>query len=487
MRPSFLSLLLAVVLAALGAPVMAQDDSAVPAATIDIASPKAGDAAPATGIPADAAPTEATPAAAVPVIDKADTTWMLICCALVLFMTLPGLALFYGGLVRPKNVLSVFMACFGSAALISVLWVAYGYSVAFDTTGMVGGTVNLNSFVGGFANAFLSGVSRDSVGLPYLIPSYVFVMFQLTFAIITPALIVGAFAERMKFSAMMIFTAVWFTLVYLPICHMTWAGPGGLFWDWGVVDLAGGTVVHINAGIAGLVAAIVIGKRKGYPQTPMKPHNLVMSAIGAAMLWVGWFGFNAGSVGAVNGQTGSAFLVTHLAAAAATFAWMIAEWIKHGKPSLLGAISGAVAGLVAITPASGVAGPMGALLLGAISGFACFFGATTLKKVCGYDDSLDAFGVHGVGGIVGALLTAVVAAPFFQGVPQGVDAATYSVGTQLVTQFKGVAVTVIWTGVMTFVILKVLDLVMGLRVTADDENRGLDLAEHGEEAYNNIG
>jgi len=487
MRLSVLSLLLAVVLAALGAPAMAEENAAGPAAAVEIASPKATDAIPADATPAGA-PAAETPAAAVLVIDKADTAWMMLCCALVLFMTLPGLALFYGGLVRPKNVLSVFTACFGSAALISVLWVAYGYSVAFDTTGMEANVLNLNSFVGGFANAFMSGINRDSiVAASYPIPTFVFVMFQMTFAIITPALIVGAFAERMKFSAMMIFTAVWFTVVYLPICHMTWAGPGGLFWDWGVVDLAGGTVVHINAGIAGLVAAIVIGKRKGYPTTPMKPHNLVMSAIGAGMLWIGWFGFNAGSVVAVNGQTGSAFLATHLAAAAATFAWMIAEWIKHGKPSLLGAISGAVAGLVAITPASGVAGPMGALLLGAISGFACFFGATTLKKVCGYDDALDAFGVHGVGGIVGALLTAFVAAPFFQGVPQGVDAATYSVGSQLITQLKGVLVTVIWTGVLTFVILKVLDLVMGIRVTADDESRGLDLADHGEEAYNGVG
>jgi Amt family ammonium transporter len=305
-------------------------------------------------------------------------------------------------------------------------------------------------------------------------------MFQMTFAIITPALIIGAFAERMKFSAMMIFSGLWFTVVYLPICHMTWAGPGGLFWDWGVLDFAGGTVVHINAGVAGLVAALVLGKRQGYPNSPMKPHNLVMAATGAGMLWIGWFGFNAGSAVAANGLAGSAFLATHLATAAATIAWMIAEQIKHGKPSLLGAISGAVAGLVAITPAAGVAGPMGALLLGAGAGFGCFFGATTLKKLFGYDDSLDAFGIHGVGGIIGALLTAVVAAPLFQ----GANGADYSIVTQIITQAKAVLITVVWTSVLTFVLLKLLDLTLGLRVSAEDEARGLDLSQHGEDAYN---
>ncbi|SFP94302.1 ammonium transporter, Amt family [Geopseudomonas sagittaria] len=410
-------------------------------------------------------------------LNSGDTAWMLTATALVLFMTIPGLALFYGGMVRSKNILSVMMQCFAITGLISVLWVLYGYSLAFDTTGMEQGVVNFNSFIGGLSKAFLSGLTPDS--LIGAFPESVFITFQMTFAIITPALIVGAFAERMKFSAMLIFMAVWFTLVYAPIAHMVWAGDGGLMWDWGVLDFAGGTVVHINAGIAGLVACIVLGKRKGYPTTHMAPHNLGYTLIGAAMLWVGWFGFNAGSAIAANGTAGMAMLVTQIATAAAALAWMLAEWLTHGKPSALGIASGVVAGLVAITPAAGTAGPMGALVIGLASGAICFFCATSLKRKLGYDDSLDAFGVHGVGGIVGAILTGAFAAPALGGFGSVED-----IGAQLFTQFKGVAFTVVYTAIVTFVILKVLDVVMGLRVSEETESVGLDLAEHNERGYN---
>ncbi|MBV2131849.1 ammonium transporter [Pseudomonas sp. MAP12] len=410
-------------------------------------------------------------------LNSGDTAWMLTATVLVLLMTIPGLALFYGGMVRAKNLLSVMMQCFAITGLISVLWVVYGYSLAFDTTGMEQGVVNFNSFVGGLSKAFLSGLTPTS--LIGAFPESVFITFQMTFAIITPALIVGAFAERMKFSAMLIFMAVWFTLVYAPIAHMVWAGNGGLMWDWGVLDFAGGTVVHINAGIAGLVACIVLGKRKGYPTTHMAPHNLGYTLIGAAMLWVGWFGFNAGSAIAANGTAGMAMLVTQIATAAAALAWMFAEWVTHGKPSALGIASGVVAGLVAITPAAGTAGPMGALVIGLASGLICFFCATSLKRKLGYDDSLDAFGVHGVGGIVGALLTGVFAAPALGGFGTVED-----IGAQLFTQFKGVAFTVVYTAIVTFVILKVLDLLMGLRVSEETESVGLDLAEHNERGYN---
>ncbi|MBC9252807.1 ammonia channel protein [Pseudomonas alcaligenes] len=411
------------------------------------------------------------------VLNSGDTAWMIVATALVLFMTIPGLALFYGGMVRSKNILSVMMQCFAITGLISVLWVIYGYSVAFDVTGMEQGVVNFNSFVGGLSKAFLSGLTTSS--LTYAIPESVFITFQMTFAIITPALIVGAFAERMKFSAMLIFMGVWFTLVYAPIAHMVWSGNGGLLWDWGVLDFAGGTVVHINAGIAGLVACLVLGKRKGYPTTPMAPHNLGLTLVGAAMLWVGWFGFNAGSAVAANGTAGMALLVTQIATAAAALGWMFAEWITHGKPSALGIASGVVAGLVAITPAAGTAGPMGALVIGLSAGVICFFCATSLKRKLGYDDSLDAFGVHGIGGIVGAILTGVFAAPALGGFGTVED-----IGAQVFTQFKGVAFTVVYTAVVTFVILKVLDLVMGLRVSEEVETVGLDLAEHNERGYN---
>ncbi|MFK0312167.1 ammonium transporter [Pseudomonas sp. NPDC090233] len=417
---------------------------------------------------------------AAPALNSGDTAWMLTATALVLFMTIPGLALFYGGMVRSKNVLSVMMQCFAITGLMSILWVIYGYSMAFDTTGMEKGVLNFNSFVGGFSKAFLSGVTPEGLtSATALFPEAVFITFQMTFAIITPALIVGAFAERMKFSAMLVFMGIWFTLVYAPIAHMVWSGDGALMWDWGVLDFAGGTVVHINAGIAGLVCCLVLGKRKGYPTTPMAPHNLGYTLMGAAMLWIGWFGFNAGSAAAANGTAGMAMLVTQIATAAAALGWMFAEWIGHGKPSALGIASGVVAGLVAITPAAGTVGPMGALVIGLASGVICYFCATTLKRKLGYDDSLDAFGVHGVGGIIGAILTGVFAAPALGGFGAVTD-----IGAQVWIQAKGVIFTVVYTAIVTYVILKVLDVVMGLRVNEEEESVGLDLAQHNERGYN---
>ena len=410
-------------------------------------------------------------------LNAGDTAWMLTATVLVLFMSIPGLALFYGGMVRSKNVLSVMMQCFAITGLISLLWVIFGYSLAFDTTGMEAGVVNFSSFVGGLDKAFLSGLTSDS--LVGAFPESVFITFQMTFAIITPALIVGAFAERMKFSAMLVFMSVWFALVYAPIAHMVWAGDGGLMWDWGVLDFAGGTVVHINAGIAGLIACLVLGKRKGYPNVSMAPHNLGYTLVGAAMLWVGWFGFNAGSAFAADGTAGMAMLVTQIATAAAALGWMFAEWITHGKPSALGIASGVVAGLVAITPAAGTAGPMGAIVIGLASGVICFFCATSLKRKLGYDDSLDAFGVHGVGGIVGAILTGVFAAPALGGFGE-----VENIALQVWIQFKGVIFTVIYTAIVTFVILKVIDVVMGLRVNDEEETIGLDLTLHNERGYN---
>lgn len=417
---------------------------------------------------------------AAPALNSGDTAWMLTATALVLFMTIPGLALFYGGMVRSKNVLSVMMQCFAITGLMSILWVVYGYSMAFDTTGMEKGVLNFNSFVGGFSKAFLSGVTPSNLtSAAALFPEAVFITFQMTFAIITPALIVGAFAERMKFSAMLVFMGIWFTLVYAPIAHMVWSGDGALMWDWGVLDFAGGTVVHINAGIAGLVCCLVLGKRKGYPTTPMAPHNLGYTLMGAAMLWVGWFGFNAGSAAAANGTAGMAMLVTQIATAAAALGWMFAEWIGHGKPSALGIASGVVAGLVAITPAAGTVGPMGALVIGLVSGVVCYFCATSLKRKLGYDDSLDAFGVHGIGGIVGAILTGVFAAPALGGFGAVTD-----IGMQVWIQAKGVIFTVVYTAIVTYVILKALDVVMGLRASEEEESVGLDLAQHNERGYN---
>jgi ammonium transporter, Amt family len=411
--------------------------------------------------------------------DSGDTAWMITATTLVLLMTLPGLALFYAGMVRVKNALSMLMQCFAITALVSVLWMIYGYSLAFDTTGMTAGEVNLHSFIGGFGKAFMAGITVDS--LVATIPESVFASFQLTFAIITPALIVGAFAERMKFSALLLFTALWFTFVYAPMTHMVWSGAGGLMWDWGVLDFAGGTVVHINAGIAGLVAALVLGKRNGYPTTAMPPHNLPLTVIGGSLLWVGWFGFNAGSAVAANGTAGMAMLVTQIATAGAALAWMGAEWAAHGKPSALGIVTGAIAGLVAITPASGTAGPAGALLIGIASGVLCFFAAARLKRALGYDDSLDVFGVHAVGGIVGAVLTGICAGTLGGvGLAEGV-----TIGQQLWVQTKSVLFTLAFSGVVTFIILKLLDATIGLRVTREQEVEGLDLALHDERAYNN--
>ena len=408
--------------------------------------------------------------------DSGDTAWMLTSTALVLFMTIPGLALFYGGLVRTKNVLSVLMQCFTLTGLVTIIWVLWGYSLAFDTTGMVAGKINLNSFVGRLGKVFLRGVDKDSVS--GTIPETVFVTFQLTFAIITPALIAGAFAERMKFSAMLWFMGIWSTIVYMPLCHMAWSGDGSFFNDiLGAFDFAGGTVVHINAGIAALVAALLVGKRAGYPDTPMPPHNLTLTVVGASMLWVGWFGFNAGSALAADGAAGMAMLVTHISTATAALAWMLVEWSKHGKPSVLGIVTGAVAGLVAITPASGHVGPMGALAIGFASGIVCFWGATSLKQSLGYDDSLDAFGVHGIGGIVGCVLTGIFAAKGLGGLED------INIGEQLLAQVLSIIFTVIYCGVLSWVILKIVDVTIGLRVEETHELEGLDLSLHDERGY----
>ncbi|MHB1306096.1 MAG: ammonium transporter [Limisphaerales bacterium] len=420
--------------------------------------------------------------AAKPALNSGDTAWLITAAALVLFMTLPGLALFYGGLVRAKNVLSVLMQCFAIASVITVLWVVYGYSLAFNGEGMEKGVVNLHSFVGGLGTAFLKGVAADSV--TGTIPEPVFVMFQMTFAIITPALIVGAFAERMKFSAVMLFSVLWFTFSYLPICHMAWAGDlvdtFGLFGAWGVLDFAGGTVVHINAGIAGLVACIMVGRRLGHGSDVMRPHSVVLTVIGAAMLWVGWFGFNAGSALAANATAGMAMLVTQVATGTAAATWMFVEWLVRGKPTAVGVATGAVAGLVAITPASGTAGPLGGLLIGVASAVCCYLAASHLKAIFKYDDSLDVFGVHGVGGIVGAILTGVCASEALGGVGYA-DGVTMV--SQVIAQAKSVVVTLVWSGVVATVALFIADKVVGLRASEEVETLGLDLTEHGEEGY----
>jgi len=417
---------------------------------------------------------ESTP---VPKHDSGDTAWMLVASALVLMMTIPGAALFYGGMVRAKNLLSVMMQCLAITALVTVLWMIYGYSLAFSTEGMHAGAVNLHSVIGGLDRAMLAGLKPGS--LYQTVPESVYVMFQLTFAIITPVLIVGAYAERMKFSAMLWFSGLWLTLVYLPVAHMVWSGPGSLLGDLGVLDFAGGTVVHINAGIAGLVACLVIGKRRGWPQTHMPPHNLGYTVIGASLLWLGWFGFNAGSAVAANGSAGMAMLVTQIATAAAAIGWTAVEWAIHKRASVLGIASGAVAGLVAITPAAGTAGPAGALLIGFAAGAVCFFTATRLKHKLGYDDSLDVFGVHAIAGIIGALLTG----PFAAAQLGGFGTVTSPL-LQLWIQAKGVGFTIVWSAALSWVILKLLDRTIGLRVDAEQEQMGLDLAEHEERAYN---
>jgi len=401
-----------------------------------------------------------------PTLNSGDTAWMITATALVLMMTLPGLALFYGGMVRKKNVLSMCMQTIAIASLMSVLWVVLGYSLAFGE-----GT----AFIGGLGKAFFSGVGYDT--LSGTIPETVFATFQMTFAIITPVLIIGAFAERMKFSAVMLFTGAWVLAVYAPVCHMVW-GPGGFLGGMGTLDFAGGTVVHINAGVAGLVCALVLGKRTGFPREPMMPHNLVLTMIGAALLWVGWFGFNAGSELAADGTAGMAMLVTQVATATAVLAWCVAEKVVFGKSSLLGACSGAVAGLVAITPASGFVGPIGALAIGAAAGVLCFCSVAFMKKALGYDDSLDAFGVHGIGGIVGAILTGVFVSSSFGGAGL---AENMSIGGQVFVQIKAILVTIIYCAVVTFIILKVIDMVVGLRVDEEAEREGLDITSHGEQ------
>jgi len=402
-----------------------------------------------------------------PKLDSGDTAWMITATALVLLMTLPGLALFYGGMVRKKNVLSVCMQTIGIAALMSVLWVVCGYSLAF---------ADGNAFIGGLSKAFLNGVGYGT--LSGTIPETVFVTFQMTFAIITPVLIIGAFAERMKFSAVMLFMGVWVLAVYAPVTHWVWGG--GFLQNAGTLDFAGGTVVHINAGIAGLVCALVLGKRVGFPKEAMLPHNLTLTLIGASLLWVGWFGFNAGSELAADGTAGMAMLVTQVATATAVLAWTFAEWVVFKKPSLLGACSGAVAGLVAITPASGFVGPIGALAIGAAAGIVCFWAVASLKKMLGYDDSLDAFGIHAMGGIIGALLTGVFVSSSFGGAgfAEGV-----TMGHQLMVQAKAVLFTIVYDAAATFVILKVIDMIVGLRVAEDEEREGLDITQHGEQVY----
>ncbi len=464
----------------------------------------------------------AQPAALVP--NKGDTAWMLTSTALVLMMSVPGLALFYGGLVRSKNMLSVLSQVFMIVAIVSIIWVVYGYSLAFTNGGA------LNNFVGGLDKVFLKGITPDSTAATFsngvVISEYVYMAFQMTFACITPALIVGAFAERMKFSAVLVFMVLWVTFIYFPIAHSVWywAGPddiaaaakalaeasgdaakavaqakldavmanAGYFNQLGALDFAGGTVVHINAGIAGLVGALMLGKRIGYPQQHMPPHSLTMTMIGASLLWVGWFGFNAGSNLEANGVTALAFVNTFVATSAAALAWLFVEWAYDGKPSLLGLVSGAVAGLVAITPASGYAGPMGSIVLGLIAGAVCFMFVAVVKPKAGYDDSLDVFGVHCVGGIIGAIGTGILVAPYLGGVgltdyalkPGEASPGDYVMAEQVLKQVKTVVFTLLWSGIGSAIIYKVVDLVIGLRVAPDVEQEGLDVAEQGEQAYN---
>ena len=487
----------------LGSVAMAQTPAAPAASAAAPAAAASADAkaAPAPAAAAAAAPAPAASAPPAPVPNKGDTAWMTVATVLVIMMSIPGLALFYGGLVRSKNMLSILMQVFVVFALIIVLWTLYGYSAAF-TAG--------NPFIGSFDKIFMKGVTPDSVAATFskgvVIPEFTFMTFQATFAAITVALIVGSFAERIKFSAVLLFAVIWFTFSYLPIAHMVWYwdGPDGItdqasldkvtaaagwLWAKGALDFAGGTVVHINAGIAGLVGAFVLGKRTGYGKESMAPHSLTLTMVGASLLWVGWFGFNAGSALEANGSAALAFITTLVATAAATLSWMGAEALAKGKASMLGAASGAVAGLVAITPAAGFVGVMGALVLGLMAGVVCFWGVSGLKRLLGADDALDVFGVHGVGGILGALMTGVLAAPSLGGtgiydyVANKVSP-DYSIGGQVWIQLQGVLTTVIWSGVVAFIAYKVVDLVIGLRVTEEEEREGLDISSHGETAYN---
>jgi ammonium transporter, Amt family len=485
---------------------VAQAPAASAPAAASAAAPSAPAAPAAASAAAPAAAAASAPAAPTP--NKGDTAWMMVATLLVILMTLPGLALFYGGLVRSKNMLSVLMQVMVTFSLIVVLWVIYGYSFAF-TEG--------NKFIGGTDRLFLKGIWDNAAGTfanaatfskGVVIPEIVFAAFQATFAGITCCLIVGAFAERIKFAAVLVFMVLWFTFSYLPIAHMVWfwMGPdaytakdvadamnakAGMIWQWGALDFAGGTVVHINAGIAGLVGAYMLGKRTGYGKESMAPHSLTLTMVGAALLWVGWFGFNAGSALEANGFAALAFLNTFTATAAAVLAWCVGEALSKGKASMLGAASGAVAGLVAITPAAGNVGPMGGIVIGLVAGFVCLWGVNGLKRMLGADDSLDVFGVHGVGGIVGALLTGVFASPALGG-PSAmgdwvtatmIPAADYSIATQVMTQLKAVLVTVVWSGVVSLVAFKLVDLTIGLRVSEESEREGLDITSHGETAY----
>ena len=476
---------------------------AVGGASLSITTPAfaAEDAKAAVSAPAASAAAAEAPAAAPALVpNKADTVWMLLATALVLLMTLPGLSLFYGGLTRSKNILSIMMQCLVIFSLITVLWAVYGYSLAF-TEG--------NAFIGKFDRLFLAGITPETVAATFskgvVIPEFIFMAFQAVFATITCCLIIGAFAERAKFSAILCFMVLWFTFSYLPIAHMVWFWPGpddikdaasleamtakaGYLFQKGVLDFAGGTVVHINAAVAALVGSFVIGKRLGYGKESMKPHNMVFVMIGAALLWFGWFGFNAGSALEANSTAALAFINTYLATAAAVLGWVFAEWLTRGKPSLLGGASGCVSGLVAITPAAGFVGPMGALAIGVSAGVVCLWGVTGLKKMLGSDDSLDVFGIHGVGGILGAILTGVFAAPSLGGT--GVfdyvtDKVTpdYSIASQLLIQAQGVIITVIWSAVVSYIAFKLVDIIIGLRVPEDQEREGLDITSHGESAY----
>lgn len=510
----FLSVLSLVALMGLGATSMsfAEDMPAAAAETVEAvadtaaavdeampaAEPAAAEVAPVEAAPAEAAPVEAA-AAPAPVPDKGDTAWMILATVLVTLMAIPGLALFYGGLVRQKNMLSVLMQTFVIFSLMAVLWMIYGYSVAFT-----GG----NPFFGGLGKAFLAGVAPESIAATFskgvYIPEYMFVAFQLTFAAITPALIIGAFAERMKFSAVLAFMVLWFTFAYLPMAHMVWYWDGpdaitdaasletvvanaGWLWAKGALDFAGGTVVHINAGVAGLVAAFVLGKRIGYGKEAMTPHSLTLTMVGASLLWVGWYGFNAGSNLEANGYAALALVNTTIATAAATLSWVFVEWFGKSKPSMLGAASGAVAGLVAITPACGFVGPAGALIIGLLVSPICYFFVTKVKYMLGYDDALDVFGVHAVGGIFGALATGVFVNPALGGagvvdyVANGV--AAYDFGAQMTAQIYAVLTAIVLSAVVTFIALKIVDLLIGIRVSEESEREGLDTTEHGERAY----
>jgi len=454
-----------------GLPITAMADTSSSAPVTQSATTKVAPAPVVAPAPAATpAPTEAISADPNPQINPGDTAWMLTSTALVLMMTIPGLALYYGGMVRKKNVLDTLAQSFVVTCLVTVLWYVIGYSLAF-TTG--------NPWIGDLSRLFLHGMGKFTVsGLSAAVPESVFMTFQMTFAIITPALIAGSFAERMKFSALIWFMSLWLILVYSPIAHWVWSSDGWLA-QLGALDFAGGTVVHLNAGVAGIVTALVLGKRKGYGKEAMPPHNLVLTVIGAALLWVGWFGFNAGSAVSSGGRAGMAMATTQIATAAAALAWMFAEWIARGKPSVLGMVSGAVAGLVAITPASGFVDPTGALIIGIAGGVVCFWTATYMKNYFGYDDSLDAFGVHAIGGALGAILTGVFAVKAIGGTAGVLEGNTY----QIVKQFIDVGAVIVYDAILTYIILKVVDVMVGLRVSEEDEVQGLDLSQHGEQVY----